>query len=269
MKILALFTIFVLIFGTASTSLVGNAFAQNDPYILLRIATQADKQIVNQLENIYGDSIPFEIQTLYQNGHTTVQLLEDSISGDIEETKENFLLAMQAFKQITKILPTSEINNTATADDRDLESELNRLEMYFYNIKTISEKHDTGIDLSDTEELFAQAHDLINSGESDAAAIQTIEQLELLIEAVKQDIREHASHSTFDRNKNFALKQLDKIKVTLDMAKSIDSDIPELEEANLLVQEIEILISEGNIFDVKEKFTKLIKLVKTIEESSS
>ena len=45
MKTLALFTIFVLIFGTVSTSLVGDAYAQNDPNILLRIAEQADKQI--------------------------------------------------------------------------------------------------------------------------------------------------------------------------------------------------------------------------------
>lgn len=271
MKSLALFTIFVLIFGTASTSLVGTAYAQNDPYILLRIATQADKQIVNQLDRIYGDSIPSNIQTLYQNGHNAVQTLEDSLPNDVEEAKENFLVAMKAFKQITRMLSTStsEINNTSRdVSDRDLESELNRLQKYFQNIKTISEKHDTGIDLSDIEQLFAQAHEQINSDDLEAA-IETIKQLELLIETIKQNIREHDSHSTSDRSKNFALKQLDKIKVILDKAESVDSDIPELEEANSLVQEIEILISEDNISDVKKKFTKLIKLVKIIEESSS
>ena len=49
MKKLALFTIIVLIFGTISPLLVNQAYGQNDPSILLRIALQADKQIVNQL----------------------------------------------------------------------------------------------------------------------------------------------------------------------------------------------------------------------------
>ena len=50
MKKLALFAITVLIFGSISPSLTNQAYAQNDPNILLRIAIQADKQIVNQLD---------------------------------------------------------------------------------------------------------------------------------------------------------------------------------------------------------------------------
>ena len=37
-------------FCISSPSLVNHAYAQNDPSILLRIAVQADKQIVNQLD---------------------------------------------------------------------------------------------------------------------------------------------------------------------------------------------------------------------------
>ncbi|MBT6194855.1 MAG: hypothetical protein HOI05_03450, partial [Nitrosopumilus sp.] len=69
MKKLALFAIFVLIFGTISPSLVNYAYAQNDPSILLRIAIQADKQIVNQLDRVYGDQIPNNIQIIYDKGH--------------------------------------------------------------------------------------------------------------------------------------------------------------------------------------------------------
>ena len=76
MKTLALFTIFVLIFGTASTSLVSDAYAQNDPNVLLRIATQADTEILNQLENSYGDFVPSDIQTLYEKGHAAVESLK-------------------------------------------------------------------------------------------------------------------------------------------------------------------------------------------------
>ena len=271
MKTLALFTIFVLIFGIASTSLVSNVYAQNDPYILLRIATQADKQIFNQLDMTYGDSIPSDIQTLYQNGHLAVESLENSLPDNVEEAKEHFLTAMKAFKQITRMIsePTSESkNNSADAHDRDLKSELNRLHKYFQNIKTISEKHDTGIDLSDIERLFAQARQQINADEIEAAT-ETIEHLESLIETIKQNIREHASHSTSDRNKNFALKQLERLRTTLDKAEAIDPDIPELKEANSLVQEIETLLSEDNISDAKKKFTKLVELVKIIKKSTS
>ena len=59
---LALFTIILLIFGTISPSLSNNAYAQTDPSILLRIAVQADKQIVNQLDRVYGDQIPNNLQ---------------------------------------------------------------------------------------------------------------------------------------------------------------------------------------------------------------
>mgnify|MGYP003327111213 CR=1 FL=1 len=49
MKKLAIFTILVLICGTTSPSLVNHAYGQNDPSILLRIAVQADKQIISEL----------------------------------------------------------------------------------------------------------------------------------------------------------------------------------------------------------------------------
>ena len=271
MKTLALFTIFVLIFGTGSISLASNAYAQNDPYILLRIATQADNQIFNQLDKIYGDSIPSDIETLYRTGHIAVESLESSLPDDVENAKKNFLTAMKAFKQITRMISesTSEAQ-TVSSDvyDRDLASELNRLYKYFENIKKISERHDTGIDLSDIEQLFIQTRQQINAEEIEAAS-QTIEQLESLIEIIKQDIRDHASHSTSDRSKNFALKQLDRIKYTLDEATSVNSDMPEIEEANSLIQEIETLLSGDNISDAKKEFRKLIKLVNIIKESIS
>lgn len=269
MKILTLFTIFVLIFGTTSTSFTNNAYAQNDPYILVRIATQADNQISNQLDRIYGDSLPSDIEILYQKGHIAVESLDNSLPNNVEEAKENFLIAMKAFKQITRIIsePTFEEKNVPyDVHERDLTSELNRLDKYFQNIKKISERHDTGIDLSDVERLFTQAHQEVDSNEIEAAT-QTIEQLESLIEIIKQNIREHESHSTSDRSKNFALKQLDRIKATLDKAEFID--VPELEEANSLVQEIETLIFENNISDAKEKFPELIKLVEIIKKSIS
>ena len=270
MKTLALFTIFVLIFGTVFTSLASDAYAQKNPDILLYIATQADKQILIHLDRVYGDSVPSDIQALYEKGHAAVESLENSLPDDIEQTKENFLTAMKSFKQITKMIsePVTEAKLAASSDvsDRDLKSELNRLHKYFQNLKAVSEKHNTGIEFSEIERLFAQAHQQINS-DGIGAATETIQQLESLIDAIKKNIHEYASHSASDRAKEFALKHLNKIKEILDRATSVDSGMPELEEANSLIQEIETLISEDNISDAKKKFAKLIKIVKMIERS--
>lgn len=270
MKTLALFAIFVLFFGTVSASLTNSAYAQNDPDILLRIATQADKQISNQLDRIYDDSVPSDIQTLYQQGHAAVRLLENSLPDDLEQAQESFLVAMKSFKQITRMIsePVEEPGTISNASDRDLTSELDSLDNYFQILKAISEKHNMGIDFSKIKELFVQARQQTSSDDIQEAN-KTIEKLESLIEAIKNDIYGHESHSTSDRAKKFALKQLDEIQDTLDKAENMDLDISEVQQANSLVQEIQTLIDDDNISDAKEKFGELIELVKIIKSSMS
>lgn len=270
MKTLAIFTIFLLIFGTASTSLVNEAYAQDNPDILLRIATQADNQILNQLDRSYGDSIPSDIQTLYEEGHTAVKSLENSLPDNVEQAKEDFLTAMKSFKQITRIIsePNEESRlTTSDVSDSDLKSKLNRLDKYFQNLKTTSEKHNTGIEFSEIQQLFTQARQQIDSGETNMA-LETIHQLELVIDEIKKKIREHSSHSTSDRVKEFASKHLVKIQEILEDP-LIDPDMPELEKASSLVAEIETLISEDKISDAKKKFGELNKIVKIIKNSIS
>ena len=267
MKTLALFTIFVLIFGTASTSLVSDAYAQNDLDVLLRIATQADTEISNQLENSYGNSVPSDIQILYEKGHAAVESLKNSLSNDVEQAKEDFLIAMKSFRQITGVIsePVSGAKLT-TSSDRDLDSELNRLHKYFQNLKTISQKYNTGIDFSEIEQLFALVHEQIDSNAIDEA-IETFHQLESLIHIENQKIREHSSSSASDRIMIFALKQLEKFQKMLDDL-SLDTSIPESTIAISLVAEIETLISEDNIPAAKEKFGELNKIMKIIKRST-
>ena len=267
MKTLALFTIFVLIFGTASTSLVNDAYAENVPDVLLRIATQADTEILNQLENSYGDSVPSDIQTLYEKGHAAVESLKNPLSDDVEQTKEDFLTAMKSFRQITSVVsePASEAKLTSSPD-RDLNSELNRLHKYFQSLKTISQKHNTGIDFSEIEQLFVLAHEQINSDVIDEGT-ETLDQLKSLIHIENQKIREHSSNSASDRITVFALKQLEKILKILDDP-SLDTGMPEFSIAISLVAEIETLISEDNIPVAKEKFGELNEIMKIIKTST-
>jgi hypothetical protein len=260
MKTLGLFTIFVLIFGTVSTSLVSDAYAQNVPNGLLRIATQADIEILNQLQNSYGDSVPSDIEALYEKGHAAVKSLKNSLSDDVEQAKEDFLIAMKSFRQITNVISESVSEaKLTTSSDRDLNSELNRLHKYFQSLKTISQKHNTGIDFSEIEQLFALAYEQISSDAIDEAT-KTLHQLESLIHIKNQKIREYSSSSDSDRITVFALKQLEKFQKILDDP-FLDAGMPEFAIAISLVTEIETLISDHNIPAAKEKFGELNKIV--------
>ncbi len=264
MKKLALFTMFVLVFAT--TSLVSDAYAQNDPNVLLHIATQADTQILNQLDSTYGNSVPSDIQVLYEKGHMTVVSLENSLPNDVDQAREDFLVAMKLFMQITNMIsePESEAKSN-TFSDRDLKSELNRLHKYFQSLKTISQNHGTGIDFSEIEQMFVLAREQIDASSIEEAT-ETFHHLESLIDMTNQEIREYSSDSSSDRVTEFALNQLEKIQKILDNP-SIDTSMPEFEEANLLVTEIEILISEDDISTAKEKFGELNQIMKIIKNS--
>lgn len=268
MKNLALFTIFVLLFGTASTSMINDAYAQNDLNILLRIALQADSQIKNQLNNSYGDEWPLEIQSLYDDGHTAVESIDASLPDNPEQAKKDFLIAMKSFKQISKMIsePTNESKTTAYYDsDRHLSSQLDRIEKYVKTLKTISEKHGSEIDFSEVDYLIEQARDQII--EKTGNPSDTINQLKDLINSIKEDIRDSASDGASDRVKQFAFKQLEKIQEILDRAENMNYEGPELSEANSLIDEIEKLISEDKISDAKKKFGELNKIAKIIKKS--
>lgn len=266
MKTLALFTIFVLISGTASTSLVNDAYAQNDLNILLRIATQADSQIENQLNNSYGDDWPSDIQSLYDKGHTAVESISDSLPDNPEQAKKDFLIAMKSFKQISRMIsePTTESKTTAYYDsNRHLSSQLDRIEKYVKTLKTISDKHGSEINFEPVENLIEQARYQIENKTGNPS--DSINQLKDMINSIKEDIRDSASDGASDRVKQFAFKQLEKIQEILDKAENYEG--PELSEANSLIEEIKNLISEDKISDAKKKFGELNKIVKIIKKS--
>ena len=135
MKKLALFTIIVLVCGSMSPTLVNHAYGQNDPSILLRIAVQADKQIVNQLDKKYENKIPNNINILYDKGHRAVKSLDQSLSNnDIEKAKQDFLLAMNSFMQISRIMSQSSEKsievNVSVISNQALESKIDRIEKF-------------------------------------------------------------------------------------------------------------------------------------------
>ena len=267
MKKLAVFAIIVLIFGTVSPSLVDGAYAQNDPSILLRIAVQADKQIVNQLDRVYGDQIPNNLQILYDKGHGAVYSLDESLPNDIEKAKQDFLLAMNSFMQISRIISQSSekvvVVVVSDKSNRDLSNELDRLVNYVKSLETISKKYDT-----DTESDFIKIYDLIQELRQQVNDLNEvnvgIKKIKIILDSIKNDIRESALEQKSDFIKRFFDRLLDQFDKQLTKAQNDGLDQIQIDKGHELILEIRELVSKNQINDAKVIFAELKALMENI-----
>ena len=268
MKKLAVFAIIVLIFGTVSPSLVDRAYGQNDPSILLRIAVQADKQIVNQLDRVYGDQIPNNLQILYDKGHRAVYSLDESLPDDIEKAKQDFLLAMNSFMQISRIISQSSekavVVTVSDKSNRDLTSEIDRLEKYVKTWEKISKKYNTNVE-SDFIKIYDLIQELriqINNGYGSYDDV--INEIKIILDSIKNDIRESAIEQRSDFIKRFFDRLLDRIDKQLTKAQDDNIDQIQIDKAYALILEIRELLSKNQINDAKVVFAELKGLMKNI-----
>jgi hypothetical protein len=267
MKKLALFTIILLIFGTISPSLSNNAYAQNDPSILLRIAVQADKQVVNQLNNIYSNQVPKNIEILYDKGHAAVKSLDESLSNnDIEKAKQDFLLAMNSFMQISRIMSQSSekvvVKNTS---NQKISNELDRLEKYVQKLESISKRHN---DIAQSKGEFNQVYSLIkeirdqiNIGENPS---KNINELKILVDSIKNDMRKSAAEKQSNSIKRFFERLIDKIDQKVIEVKNSGVDQNEIDKAKALILEIRELLSKNQINSAKTVYSELKVVLKNI-----
>jgi sugar-specific transcriptional regulator TrmB len=271
MKKLAVFTIIVLIFGTVSPSLVNHAYAQNDPNILLHIAIQADKQIVNQLDRVYGNQIPNNLKILYDKGHGAVESLNESLPNDIKKAKQDFLLAMNSFMQISRTISQSSekiiIITKSVKYNRNLSSEIDRLEKYITNLEAISKKYDVNV-----KSDFIQIHDLIqelrnqtNNGNTNYDDI--INKIKLILNSIKNTIQESTSKHKSDFIKRFFDRLLDRIDKQLTKAQDDGIDQFQIDKGHTLILEIRELLSKNQIHDAKLVYGELKELMQNIEYS--
>ena len=268
MKKLAVFAIIVLIFGTVSPSLVDRAYGQNDPSILLRIAVQADKQIVNQLDRVYGDQIPNNLQILYDKGHGAVDSLDESLPDDIEKAKQDFLLAMNSFMQISRIISQSSekavVVTVSDKSNRDSTSEIDRLEKYVKTLEKISKKYNTNVepDFIKIYDLIQELRIQINNGYGSYDDI--INEIKIILNSIKNDIRESAIKERSDFIKRFFDRLLDQIDKLLTHAQDNDVDQIQIDKAHALILEIRELLSKNQINDAKVIYVELKELMENI-----
>ena len=269
MKKLAFFAIIVLICGTMSPSLVNHAYGQNDPSILLRIAVQAEKQIVNQLDKKYENQIPNNINILYDKGHTAVKSLDQSLSSnDIEKAKQDFLLAMNSFMQISRIMSQSSEKsievNVSVISNQALESKIDRMEKFVQTLESISKKHN----IDQNKVQFTEAHSLINEIRDQITSNQNpsekITELNNLMNSIQKEIRNSISEKQSNAIKNFFEKFLVQIDQKLIEAKDLDRNQIEIDKANELIVEIRELLSKNQINDAKKVYSELKVVLKDI-----
>ena len=269
MKKLALFAIIVLIFGTMSPSLVNHAYGQNDPSILLRIAVLAEKQIVNQLDKKYENKIPNNINILYDKGHRAVKSLDQSLSNnDIEKAKQDFLLAMNSFMQISRIMSQSSEKVVVTISEnstQNLQSKIDRIEKYVKTLESVSQKHNK---IDQNKDQFTKAYSLIkqiryqiNSNEN---PYDNINELNNLMNSIKKEIRNSIAEKQSNSIKNFFEKFLAQIDQKLMEAKDLDRDQIGIDKANELILEIRELLSKNQINDAKKVYSELKVVLKDI-----
>ena len=269
MKKLAFFAIIVLICGTMSPSLVNHAYGQNDPSILLRIAVQADKQIVNQLDKKYENQIPNNINILYDKGHAAVRSLDQSLSSnDIEKAKQDFLLAMNSFMQISRIMSQSSEKsievNVSVIPHQALESKIDRIEKFVQTLESISKKHN----IVQNKDEFTKAHSLIKEIRDQITSNQNpsekITELNNLMNSIQKEIRNSIAEKQSNAIKNFFEKFLVQIDQKLIEAKDLDRNQIEIDKANELIVEIRELLSKNQINDAKKVYSELKVVLKDI-----
>ena len=259
----------VLVFGTMSPSLVNHAYGQNDPSILLRIAIQADKQIVNQLNKNYENEIPNNINNLYEKGHTAVKSLEQSLSDDdIKNAKQDFLLAMNSFMQISRIISQSTekvVVIMSEKSNRNMSNELDRLEKYVKTLESISKRHN---EIEQSKDEFTKAYSLIKEIRKQITASENtsknITELKSLVNSIKSELRNSIAEKQSNAIKDFFEKFLVQIDQKLIESKDLGMDEIEIDKANELILEIRELLSKNQINSAKTVYSELKIVLKNI-----
>ena len=258
MKKTVYLTITLITFG-----MIPSIYADSNNDDLLRIALEADQQILLQINSIYGSTIPSHIKSLYEQGHQSVIELENSIENNSEESKENFLSALKSFKQISKFIQkSSDTANNLENKYKSYLDEIQRLEKFINSLKSASQKLNSSIDFTIVDSLLSEIKQKISNNENDTR--QQIDELKSLTYSLKQQIHETSSHKNQDKFINFMQNQLDQFEIKLQKFSNDESVPDKIEEIRSLISQTRTLISEKNFEDAKIIFNDITEVMKNI-----
>jgi len=258
MKNISTFGLLILVSSMILGGMTSNVSAQDEPGILLKIAKRAQEQIHNQISSDSSD----KVKRLFEDGVQKVNALEDALrTDDVSSAKEYFLSAMKIFTEISRQLTTSDAAPQAETDSvrttvKDPSNDLQRLQGYVNNLKTIAKKHDATIDFSELDELFSKARQQISDRQL-ALALETLNEIKEATVEINKELREETSKQESQRAKEYAQKYLEQLDRLIENAKKqgvADEIIEKLETAK------ENLSSADNPSEIVEEIRKIMSI---------
>ena len=261
MKTIASFALLVLVTSMIFGGMTSSVSAQDDPAILLKIAKRAQEQIHTQISTDSSD----KIKRLFEEGKQKVNSLKFALENDDVSAKEHFFSAMKTFTKISRQLSTSDVTSqtemkSMRSDVRDPSGDLQRLQGYVTSLKTIAEKHNTSIDFSELDQLFAKARQQI-SDQQFTSASEILYEIKETIAEINKELHVEASQQESQRAKEYAKKYLGQLDRLIKNAKNqgiADEIIEKLETAkeNLSSAENpnEIVKEIRKIMSIKDKY---------------
>lgn len=280
------FALLILVASMAFGGITSSAYAADDS-VILKIAKRAQEQISNQISDDSSD----KIKRLFEEGTQQVEYLEKSLrSDDVSAAKEHFLSAMKIFKEISRHLTTS-VSDVASQDETSSErdtaknpsNDLQRLQSYVNNLKTIAKKHDASIDFSKLDESFSKARQQISDHQF-AQALDTIREIKETIVDVNKELREKASKQESQRAKVYAQKYLEQLDRLIENAKkqgvsdeiikkleSAKEDLSSIDDPRQIIEEIRKIISLKDQFELTKNDrleSRILQVEKTLSRLS-
>ena len=261
MKKILSFVLLILVSSMILGGMTNPAQAQTDPYILLKIAKHAQKQLENQINQDSSD----KIKQLFKDGAQQIRALEESLkNNEIDLAKQHFLSAMRIFKEVSQQLSINQSSPaeiaTLKATAEDPSADLLRMQNYVDNLKTIAKKYNTSVDFSEIDDLFVTAKKQIIDRQFDDA-LQTISKIKQITVDFNNKIREYASQQEQTRAKEYAQKYLEQLDRLIENAKNkgLSEDIiQKLETARENLSSAtnphEIIKQVREIISIKEQF---------------
>ena len=261
MKKILSFVLLILVSSMILGGMTNPAQAQTDPYILLKIAKHAQKQLENQINQDSSD----KIKQLFKDGAQQIKALEESLkNNEIDLAKQHFLSAMRIFKEVSQQLSINQSSPaeiaTLKATAEDPSADLLRMQNYVDNLKIIAKKYNTSVNFSDIDNLFVTAKKQIIDRQFDDA-LQTISKIKQITMDFNNKIREYASQQEQTRAKEYAQKYLEQLDRLIENAKNkgLSEDIiQKLETARENLSSAtnphEIIKQVREIISIKEQF---------------
>jgi hypothetical protein len=171
------------------------------------------------------------------------------------------------FRTISQSSEKTVVVTVSDKSNRDLTSEIDRLEKYVKTLEKISKKYNT-----DVESDFIKIYDLIqelriqiNNGYG--AYDDVINEIKIILDSIKNDIRESAIKQRSDFIKRFFDRLLDRIDKQLTKAQDDGVDQTQIDKGHKLILEIRELLSKNQINDAKVVFVELKGLMENISYS--